>query len=323
MTATLLSGASALLRTVWQACFLAMPVASATRSPTALRRVCWRARPSRHGSTRLNCRSPRSLAAYSPRYPISRESPCATSASTTSNPSPCSGSASTPLGELLLIQSLQITSHAIPDRPASRPAAGPSLAAPGQRSAADTGGRRQQFHQGARLPVGQSLRAVAARCAAAADVRAGVAVAGARAGGRRRSRPGGAGAIARANRRRPAPLDRNHAACADAAPGGAACAFGRCHRLGRATRRADRAGRAVGRHPLGLGRLPPARTAAHARGGATAGAAADGCVVGTATGGWAARAAAGGWAAGAAVGGCAAVDRCAAAGQPPPGGGGG
>src|SRR6218665_2531681 len=54
--------ASALLRTVWQACFLAMPVASATRSPTALRRVCWRARPSRHGSTRLNCGSPRSSA---------------------------------------------------------------------------------------------------------------------------------------------------------------------------------------------------------------------------------------------------------------------
>src|SRR6218665_2917951 len=46
MTATLLSGASALPLTVWQACFLAMPVANATRSPTALRRVCWRARPS-------------------------------------------------------------------------------------------------------------------------------------------------------------------------------------------------------------------------------------------------------------------------------------
>src|SRR6218665_109902 len=130
MTATLLSGASALLRTVWQACFLAMPVASATRSPTALRRVCWRARPSRHGSTRLNCGSPRSSATYSPRYPISRESPCATSASTTSNPSPCSGSASTPLGELLLIQSLQITSHAIPDRPANPPAPRPTPPTP-------------------------------------------------------------------------------------------------------------------------------------------------------------------------------------------------
>src|SRR6218665_3348831 len=58
----MLSGASALPLTVWQACFLAMPVASATRSPTALRRVCWRARPSRHGSTRLNCGSPRSSA---------------------------------------------------------------------------------------------------------------------------------------------------------------------------------------------------------------------------------------------------------------------
>src|SRR6218665_1079646 len=46
MTATLLSGASASPLTVWQACFLAMPVASATRSPTGLRRVCWRARPS-------------------------------------------------------------------------------------------------------------------------------------------------------------------------------------------------------------------------------------------------------------------------------------
>src|SRR6218665_2998144 len=32
--------------------------------------------------------APRSVAAYSPRCPISRESPCATSASTTSNPSP-------------------------------------------------------------------------------------------------------------------------------------------------------------------------------------------------------------------------------------------